>query len=129
MTTTASSESELSSSELQTLKDDHEQVKIGDQVVFALPKKVDKRPPRKVPKLSSKKLSEIKVPVTVLILHVVTVTLMCSGCMCVSTSMCMYMYAMLLLITMKVKAIQALLCNSGSNGFFAVSPFPRQYSQ
>ena len=61
MTSTAS-ESESSSSEPQTLKEDV--VKVGDQqVVFHThaDNKVDKRPPQKVPRLSSRKLAQIKV--------------------------------------------------------------------
>ena len=58
MTSTASSESELSSSELQVVKESNV-VKIDDQeVVFP---KEDKRPSQKVPKLSSRKLAQIKV--------------------------------------------------------------------
>ena len=66
MTSTASSESELSSGEPQALKEE-DITKFGDQwVVFHSPTgKVDKRPPRKVPKLSSRKLAQIKVYVHV----------------------------------------------------------------
>ena len=79
MTSTASSESELSSSELQALKEDNENVKIGDQrVVFASPGKVDKRPSQKVPKLSSKKLAQIHVKVHVHV-HI---------CVCVYVCVC-----------------------------------------
>ena len=65
MTSTASSESESSSSEPQALKEDV--VKIGgERVVFNIPAvKMDKRTPQKVPKLSSRKLAQIKVHVHV----------------------------------------------------------------
>ena len=60
MTSTASSESEFSSSELQALKD--EQVKVGHQIVLGSTGKAsDKRPTQKVPKLSSKELARMKV--------------------------------------------------------------------
>ena len=62
MTSNASSESELSSGEPQALKEE-DVMKFGDQQVwFRSPAgKVDKRPPQKVPKLSSRKLGQIKV--------------------------------------------------------------------
>jgi hypothetical protein len=65
MTSTASSESESSSGEPQTLKED--EVKVGE--LFRVPTdisgRVDKRPPQKVPRLSSRKLAQIKVHVRV----------------------------------------------------------------
>ena len=62
MTSTASSESDFSSSEVQALGDSGEEEKVGDQVtVFAAPRKIEKRPAQKVPKIPSKKLAKIKV--------------------------------------------------------------------
>ena len=67
MTSTASESEYSSGSEPQTLKEDV--VKVGDQQVVLHPRdgnKVDKRPPQKVPRLSYRKLAQIKVHVHIL---------------------------------------------------------------
>ena len=61
MTTTASSESESSSGEPQVVKEDV--AKVDDLFYVPVGKvgNVAKRPPQKVPRLSSRKLAQIKV--------------------------------------------------------------------
>ena len=77
MTSTASSESESSSGEPQALKEDV--AKVGDQLYIPAGNagNVAKRPPQKVPRLSSRKLAQIKV-------HVCT-SCTCSVCACTCT--------------------------------------------